>query len=133
MSLTQPSPATTEDERAPLFYHRTFNSETSILSLPDILEERAGQHRQVEFNVENDEEHAQKATPDAHFEKLAGVGHDGRREKKGFRDLDQFFAKGHIFEDGPIGKSTELLEQCAADEKRLISINDPASNAAEIV
>jgi hypothetical protein len=110
MSLTRPSPAVTEDERAPLFYQRTFNSETSILSLPDILEERAGQNRQVEFDVENNEEHTEKASPDTHLQKLAGVSHDGRREKEGFRDLDQFFAKGHIFEDGPIGKSTELLE-----------------------
>jgi hypothetical protein len=104
------SPAVTEDERAPLFYQRTFNSETSILSLPDILEERAGQHWYAKFDMKDDEEHAEKAAPDSHFQKLAGVGHDRRREKKRFRDLDQFFAKGHIFEDGPIGKSTELLE-----------------------
>lgn len=51
----------------------------SIL-LSNVLEKCAGQHRQVEFNVENDEEHAQKATPDSHLQKLAGIGDDGWRE-----------------------------------------------------
>lgn len=48
--------------------------------LSDVLEEGAGQHRQVEFDVENDEEDTQKAAPDTHLEELAGVGYDGRRE-----------------------------------------------------
>jgi hypothetical protein len=77
--------------------------------------------------MKDDEEHAEKAAPDSHLQKLAGIGHDRRREKKGFRDLDQFFTKGHIFENGPIRKSTELLEQCGADEesfsRHLISTN----------
>ena len=83
--------------------------------------------------MENDEEHAQKAAPDAHLQKLTGVSHDGRRKQKRRGHGDKALAKGHIFEDGSIGKPIELLEQCAADEERLISINDPASNAAEIV
>lgn len=48
--------------------------------LPNVLEEGARQHRQVEFDVENDEEDTEEATPDAHFQKLSGVGYDGRRE-----------------------------------------------------
>ena len=48
--------------------------------LPHVLEKGAGQHRQVEFDVENDEEDTEEATPDAHFQKLSGVGYDGRRE-----------------------------------------------------
>ena len=102
-------------------------------TLSNVLEERTGQHRQVEFDMEDDEEHAEKAAPDSHLQKLAGIGHDRRREKKGFRDLDQFFTKGHIFENEPIRKSTELLEQCAADEESLVAVNDPAADAAEIV
>ncbi len=35
--------------------------------LPDVLEKCAGQHRQTELDVENDEEHAEKAAPDAHL------------------------------------------------------------------
>ena len=50
--------------------------------LTDVLEEGAGQHRQAKFDVENDEEYAQKATPDPHFEKLAGVSDNRRREQK---------------------------------------------------
>lgn len=79
-------------------------------TLSNVLEERAGQHRQVEFNVENDEEHAQKATPDAHFEKLAGVGHDGCREQKRRGYGDKALTEGYVFEYGPIGKPTKLFE-----------------------
>ena len=103
------------------------------LFLSDVLEKGAGQHRQVEFDVENDEEDTQKATPDAHLQKLSGVGYDGRREQErrsyGYKAL----AKGHIFEDGPIGKPAELLEQYTADEEGLIAVNDPAADATEIV
>ena len=56
--------------------------------LSDILEERAGENRQAEFDVENDEEHAQKAAPDSHLQKLAGIGDDGDGKKKRGRDLD---------------------------------------------
>ena len=110
-----------------------FNFQTFILFLSDVLEEGARQHRQVEFDVENDEEDTEEATPDAHFQKLAGIGHNRLREQKrcgyGYKAL----AKGHIFENGPIGKPAELLEQCAADEESLIPVNDPAADAAEIV
>ena len=104
----------------------------SIL-LSNVLEERTGQHRQVEFDMENNEEHAQKAAPDAHFEKLAGVCDNRRREQKRRGHGDKALAESYVFEYGPIGKPTELFEQRTADEKRLISINDPASHAAEIV
>ncbi len=104
----------------------------SIL-LSNVLEERAGQHWQAEFDVEDDEEHAEKASPDSHLQKLAGIGHDGCRKQKRRGYGEKALTEGYVFEYGPIRKSTELLEQCAADEERLISINDPASNAAEIV
>ena len=81
----------------------------SIL-LSNVLEKCAGQHRQVEFNVENDEEHAQKAAPDAHFEKLAGVCDNRRREQKRRGYGDKALTEGYVFEDGPIGKPTELFE-----------------------
>lgn len=81
----------------------------SIL-LSNVLEERAGQHRQVEFNVENDGEHTQKAAPDSHLQKLAGIGHDGWREQKRRGYGDKALAKGYVFEYGPIGKPTELFE-----------------------
>lgn len=83
--------------------------------------------------MENDEEHAQKAAPDSHFEKLAGIGHNGRREQERRGHGDKALTKGHIFKDWPIGKPTELLEQCATNEERLVPIDDPASDAAEIV
>ena len=66
-----------------------------------VLEECAGQHRQAEFDVEDDQEHPQEAAPDAHLQKLSGVGHDGWNQEEGFRYLDEFFTKGHIFENGP--------------------------------
>ena len=52
-----------------------------MLILSNVLKERAGQHRQAELDMENDEEHAEHATPDAHFQELAGAG-DGRRKEK---------------------------------------------------
>ena len=57
-----------------------FNFQTLILFLPDIPEEGARQHWQVEFDVENDKEDTQKAAPNTHLKKLSGVGHDGLRE-----------------------------------------------------
>ena len=83
--------------------------------------------------MENDEEHTQKAAPDAHFEKLAGVGHDGWREQKRRRYLCQTFTEGDIFQDPLIGKTAETLEQRATDEQRLITINDPASGAPDFI
>lgn len=87
----------------------------------------------MEFDVENDEEHTQEAAPDSHLQKLAGIGHDGGREQKRRGHGDKALAKGHIFKDGPIRKSTELLEQCTADKESLVAVNDPAADAAEIV
>ena len=97
------------------------------------MKERARQHRQVKFDVENDEEDAQKTSPDAHLQKLSGVGHDGRREEKGFRYFDEFFTEGDIFKNMLTGKAIEPFEQCAADEEGLVAVNDPAADAAEIV
>jgi hypothetical protein len=87
----------------------------------------------VEFDVEDDEEDAQKASPDAHFQKLAGFGHDGRRGQERRGHGYEALAKGHNFEDGPIGEPTELLEQCVTDEESLVAVNDPAADATEII
>ena len=83
--------------------------------------------------MENDEEHAQKAAPDAHLQKLSGVGHDGLRQEEGIRDLVEFFTEGDIFQNTLAGKAPELFEQCAADEEGLVAVNDPAADAAEII
>mgnify|MGYP006955970785 CR=1 FL=1 len=104
----------------------------SIL-LSNVLEERAGQHWQAKFDMKDDEEHAEKAAPDSHLQKLAGVGHDGWREQKRRGYGDKTLAEGYVFEYGSIGKPTELLEQCAADEECLVSIDNSTANAAEIV
>ena len=98
-----------------------------------VLEECAGQHRQAEFDVEDDQEHPQEAAPDAHLQKLSGVGHDGWNQEEGFRYLDEFFTEGDILQNTLAGKATELLEQCAADEEGLVAIIDAASEAAEII
>ena len=101
---------------------------------PHVLEERARQHRQAEFDVEdNQEEYAQKAAPDAHLQKLAGIGHSRLREQKRCGCGYAALTKGHIFENGPIGEPAELLEQCAADEEGLVAINDPAADTTEII
>jgi hypothetical protein len=74
--LVMKAGATAAREPAPFVCHRTFNFETLILFLPDVLKERSRQHRQVKLDVKNDEEHAEKAAPDSHLQKLTGVGHD---------------------------------------------------------
>jgi hypothetical protein len=101
--------------------------------LTDVLEEGAGQHRQMKFDVEDDEEHAEKASADAHLQKLSGVGHDGGREQERRGDGDEALAKGHIFEDWPIGKSAQLFEECTTNEEGLVAVDDPAADAAEII
>ena len=102
-------------------------------TLSNVLEERTGQHRQVEFDMENNEEHAQKAAPDTHFQELSGVSHDGLRQEDGFRYLDEFFTEGDIFQNTLAGKPTELLEQRAADKEGLIAVDDPAADAPKII
>ena len=45
--------------------------------IPHILKERARQDRRAKLDVEDDEkEDAKNTAPDAHLQKLAGVGHD---------------------------------------------------------
>ena len=83
--------------------------------------------------MENDEEHAEKAAPDPHLQKLSGIGDDGRREQERRGHGDETLAEGHIFEKRPIGKPTKLFEQCAADEEGLVTVNDPAADATKII
>ena len=101
--------------------------------LSDVLKERAGQDRQVELNVEDDEEDAQEAFPDAHSQKLSRIGNDGRRQEQRGGDTDETFAEGHVFEDRLIGKASELIERCAADEEGLVAVDNPAADATEVV
>ena len=101
--------------------------------LSDVLKERAGQHRQAEFDVEDDEEDAQEAFPDAHSQKLSRIGNDGRRQEQRGGDRDEAFARGHVFEDRVIGKASESIEQCAADEEGLVAVDNPAADATEVV
>ena len=101
--------------------------------LSDVLKERAGQDRQVELDVEDDEEDAQEAFPDAHSQKLPSIGNDGRRQEQRGGDTDEAFAEGDVFEDRLIGKASELIEQCAADEEGLVAVDNPAADATEVV
>jgi len=73
----------------------------------------------MELNVENDKEHAEKAAPDAHLQKLPCVGHNGRREQERRGHGNEPLTKSHIFEDGPIGKPTKLLEIMHGGQKGL--------------
>ena len=101
--------------------------------LSDVLKKRARQDRQAEFDVEDDEENAQEAFPDAHSQKLPRIGNDGRRQEQRGGDTDETFAEGHVFEDRLIGKASELIEQCAADEEGLVTVDNPAANATKVV
>ena len=94
------------------------------MRLTHVQEERARQGREVELDVQNDEEDTEKAVPVAHFQELTRIGHDGRREQEPCGHSYEALAQGHIFEDGPIGEPAELLEQCAADEEGLVAVND---------
>ena len=64
----------------------------------------------------DEEENAQEAFPDAHSQKYSCIGNDGRRQEQRGGDRDETFAEGDVFEDRLIGKASELIEQCAADE-----------------
>ena len=64
----------------------------------------------------DDEENAQEAFPDAHSRQYSSIGNDGRRQEQRGGDRDETFAEGDVFEDRLIGKASELIEQCAADE-----------------
>src|SRR5262245_19901751 len=101
--------------------------------LADVTEKGVRQRRQSPFNMKDDAEDTDEALPDSHFQKLTGIGNDGRSEKKGLRHLDEPFTEGDIFENRLIGKPAESFEQCAADEEGLVAINDAASDTAEVV
>ncbi len=47
-------------------------------SLADVLKEDPRQHRQAIFDVEDDEEHTDEATPNAHLDELPGIGNNRR-------------------------------------------------------
>lgn len=83
--------------------------------------------------MENNEKDTSEASPDAHLDKLAGIGDDGRREQKRIGDLDQAFAEGHIFQERLMWKSAQLFEQCSPNEQGLVAVDDPTSHAAKIV
>ena len=76
--------------------------------LPHIPKEGARQDRQAEFDVQDNQEHLQKAAPDAHFHELAGIGNDRGREQDRIGHPDDFFTEGHIFEDGLIGETRRV-------------------------
>jgi hypothetical protein len=46
-----------------------------------VQEERARQGREVEFDVQDEEEDTQEAEPDTYFQQLTRVGHNVRREQ----------------------------------------------------
>ena len=98
--------------------------------LPDVLKEGAGQDRQVELDVEDDEEDTQEAFPDAHSQKLPRIGNDGSRQEQRGGDTDETFAEDHVFEDRLIGQASELIEQCAANEEGLVAVDNPACGGA---
>ena len=50
--------------------------------LTQVQDERARQGREVEFDVQDEEEDTQEAEPDTYFQELTRVGHDGRRERE---------------------------------------------------
>jgi hypothetical protein len=83
--------------------------------------------------VENDEEHTEKLRQTPIFKHLRGVSHDGLREQERCGHRYKTLAKGHVFEDGPIGKPTKLLEECATDKECLVAVNDPSVNATQII
>jgi len=47
--------------------------------------------------MEDDKKHAEKAAPNAHFEKLVGSGPNGWRQKERFLYLDAVFTDDHVF------------------------------------
>ncbi len=46
-------------------------------TLPHILKKCSRQHRQAKLDVKDDQPHADETPPDAHFDELSGVGHNG--------------------------------------------------------
>ncbi len=83
--------------------------------------------------MEEDEEHADEAAPDAHLDEFSGIGHDWWREQQRICHREHTFTKGDVFQDRLIRKPTEFLKQCSAHEQSLIPIDDPAAGASKIV
>lgn len=69
--------------------------------LTHVQEERARQDRDLEFDVQNDEEDTEKAVPVTHFQELTRIGHHGGRAQERPGHGDEALAKGDIFKDGP--------------------------------
>ena len=97
------------------------------------LKEGAGQHRQAELNVEDDEKHTEKAAQDSQFQKPTRIDDDWRRKEEWGRDSDKFFAECDVFKDRLLGKPSESFEQYTSDKQGLVAVDDPAADAAEII
>ena len=83
--------------------------------------------------MEDNQKDPEEAMPDTHFQKLTGVGDNWRREQQRSRDLDQPLTEGDVFKNRLVRKFTELLKQGAPDKERLVTVDDPAADTAEVV
>ena len=83
--------------------------------------------------MEDDQKHADKASPDTHFEKFPGIGNDRRKQEQGVCLLDDFLTERDIFQNGLVRKPAESFKECSANEQGLIAVDDSASDTAEII
>jgi hypothetical protein len=97
------------------------------------LKERAGKYRRPKFDVEDNEKNPDETPPDAHLHKLAGIGHDRRREQNRPGHSNEPLRESHIFQNRLMGEPSDLLKQYATDEQRLIAINYATASATKVV
>src|SRR5688572_8039713 len=104
-----------------------------VVDSPNILKKFPWKDRQVKFDREDDEEDANQASPDAHFDELSRIGDNRRAEQDGPFVTNKFFTERDVFQHRLIGKAAQMLKEATANKQRLVSIDDTSMTAPEII
>ena len=87
----------------------------------------------MKLDREDDEEDANQASPDTHLDELSRIGDDRRAEQDRSYVTNEVFTKRDVFQDRLIGETAQTFKKATANKHRLVSIDDPAMTAPEIV
>ena len=84
--------------------------------LADVLKERMRENRQAKLNMKDNQQDANEASKDTHFDKFPGIGDDRRKEEQWVCLLEDFLTEGDILENRLIGKPAESFKELPTNE-----------------
>jgi hypothetical protein len=101
--------------------------------LANVLKERMRENRQAKLNMKDNQQDANEASKDTHFDKFPGIGDDRGKEEQWVCLLEDFLTEGDILENRLIGKPAESFKELPTNEQGLITVDDSASDTTEII